>query len=111
MYGHDSRAVSPKAFVDRPAPWCNGPPDLLFCDTGQLTYATAELREAHGFPASDAEIADLLMGPAPPMLMHVDEISNSFWSQTKWGAAMQDQLTNNRFRRSGSRTGLPIRLF
>lgn len=66
---------------------------------GQLTYATPELRTAHGFPATDDEVADLLHGPPPRMLVEVTDISNCFWSQTKWGMAMQDHLSNHPFRR------------
>ncbi|KAK9826588.1 hypothetical protein WJX74_004476 [Apatococcus lobatus] len=49
---------------------------------GQLTYATPELRTAHGFPASDEEVSDLLHGPAPPMLL--EALAHSNYALPRW---------------------------
>ena len=65
----------------------------LSLHTGQLQYASPELRTARGLsnPARADQFKDKLITP-------VDQICEAFWD-TKWGRAMRDELTDKRFKK------------
>lgn len=61
--------------------------------TGQLQYASPELRLAKGLnnKARADQYTDRLITP-------VEQITEAFWD-TKWGKAMRDDLKNKRFKK------------
>lgn len=61
--------------------------------TGQLQYASPELRKAKGLDnkARAGQYKERLITP-------VEEIAEAFWD-TKWGRAMSDELKHKRFKK------------
>jgi ABC-type multidrug transport system ATPase subunit/ABC-type multidrug transport system permease subunit len=54
---------------------------------GQLAYGTPELLAKHGYSAAGA-----VKGPPKELMVTVEEMSDSFWNDSKWGKAMKKEM-------------------